>query len=138
MKKHIIVRPAQDGESEVMLEWLNLTLGHNCFDVDCLNHDSTFTLAAADTTGPLGFLPVQRPLMMESIALRPGLSESMQALVMTRMTEQVVAEAYRRHAAEVCFLSQNPATSRFAEDHLFGKVQYDFYRLNLRETFGTA
>ena len=131
---HIFIRPAPLLREEFeMREWLGNEIGRQLFDPDTLNHASTFRLCAFDGSGPLAYLPVQQPLMLESVGWRPGLTEARRAMVLRRITEHMVAEAYRRQRAEIYFLSQDPATSELAMRHHWKPVRIPAYRINLRE-----
>ena len=117
-----------------MFDWIETSLGNQYFDADVLAHKNTTVLvASAPGEGPAGFLPIQQPLMMESLVLRPDLSYRSQALVMSRLAEYAIEECARRDAAEVYFLCHDERTERFAERHHFAKVPLPLYRFNLRE-----
>jgi hypothetical protein len=117
-----------------MFQWLEQSLGHQQFDADVLDHKNTTVLVArAPGEGPAGFLPIQQPIMMESVALRPDLTQREQALVMSRLAEYAIEECCRRDAAEVYFLCHDPQTERFAQRHHFSRVPLPLYRFNLRE-----
>lgn len=133
--KHVLVRKIEGTEQEHghLLAWMKQTLGQQMFDADVLEHAGTFVLRAEDRTEVLGFLPVQQPLMLESVAFAPGMSEGEQALVMTRLAEHAIEECFRRDVGEVYFLCQNPHTAKFAENHHFKRVDLPLYRFNLRE-----
>ena len=138
--ERIIVTLAQSLEVEEMKAWLEHEA--NLFDLDVLEHASSFVLCARGESGRLAYLPVQQPLMLESHIFQPGLTDAKKSLVMARLTEYAVAEAWRRDAGEVYFLSQRPETASFAARHGFENMRdrhsLETYRLNLRETFGLA
>lgn len=139
---HIIIRDAQPEERELAERWARSTPDGDLLDLDVFHHDSTFLLAAVCSgSGPIAFVPVQQPLMMENLIFAPTLKNSDRARAMTRMAEHAVTEAYRRDAGEIYFLCREESTRRFAERHLFRNVRdvvpgIEVYRLNLRETFG--
>lgn len=142
--EHLIIREALPGEQETALRWAKSTPDGELLDLDVFNHASTFLLAAATSgsvPGPIAFVPVQQPLMMENLIFAPGLNDSDRARAMVRMSEYAISEAYRRDASEIYFLCRHELTRKFAERHLFRNVRevvpgLEVYRLNLRETFG--
>lgn len=118
-----------------MLAWLEQSLGHQLFDPDVLEHKASTVLAACTPGGgSVGFLPIQQPLMMESVALRPNLTQREQALVLSRFAEYTIEECVRRDAGEVYFLCHDPKTEHFAAKHHFKRVDLPLYRFNLRES----
>ncbi len=135
--KHILVHEASENGVALMRRWFRESLGNQMFDPDVLEHGSTFVLAAEHRGDVLAFLPISQPLMMESLAFRPGhefgLSDTDQALVMTRLAEHAIEQCFPRGAGEVYFLCQKPETARFAERHHFKLVDIPLYRFNLRE-----
>lgn len=137
--EHVIVKFTHSGEE--MLEWLKTTKDGDLFDYDLLRHESTFFLCAVKTDfGPIAYLPVQQPLMLESLAAKPGLGPRDTALALTRMVEYAIGEAFRRDAGELYFLTRDKETADFARRHRFTPLPdgLEVYRLNLRETFGIS
>jgi hypothetical protein len=136
--ERIVATIAKQHEINEMRGWLESEA--NMFDPDVLDHESTIVLCARGESGRLAYLPVQQPLMLESHIFRPGLVDEKKAVAMARLTEYAVAEAFRRDAGEVYFLSQRPETAAFAARHGFRDIKtllgLDTYRLNLLETFG--
>lgn len=132
MSRHVIVRPFRESDRGTMLEWLKVTAG-NLFDPDVLEHSQTFIRCAYDDDGPLVFLPVQRPLMMESLGIRPGADPLKVARALQALTQDVLTSCYDHDAAEVYFLCEEATTRRFAEAHVFKPVEIPLYRINLRE-----
>lgn len=138
--ERIIVTEATPEEIETQLvRWACVEGNDNMFDDGVLKQLSTFVLCARGESGRLAYLPVQQPLMLESHIFRPGLSDSLKAAAMARLTERAVGEAWRRDAGEVYFLSQRPETGAYAGRHGFREIRQSLgletYRLNLREMF---
>ena len=116
-----------------MLAWLRETLGHNLFDLDVLRHSTTFTLCAYDASGPLLFVPVQQPFLMESLAIRPTLDDTRKALALARITEALITDAHRRDVGEIYLHGHDDRTIKFAARHEFREIMWPFFRINLRE-----
>jgi hypothetical protein len=150
--EHTVVRTiARDPEIGVFhendlkraVEWARSTPDGDLLDLDVFGHSDTFLLEGRTMMSPVSYMPVQRPLMLENLIFRPGLTDRERAVAMTRMTEAAISEAWRRDAGELYFLCRHPATCAFAERHLFERIDGEdshlklkVYRLNLRETFG--
>ena len=136
--EHLVIRLACPGEIEEMKAQAKHATDGELFDLDVLEHDSTFVLSAVRTGGGCGgFLPVQQPLMLESF-VAPNLEGRPKAQVLARMVEYAIGEAYRRDVGEIYFLTRDPETAKFALRHKFKALPdgLECYRLNLRETFG--
>lgn len=137
MSRHILVRRLdadENGNFGLMIDWLRETLGFQQFDPDVLEYEGTETLAAAIRGEIVAFLPVQRPRMMESVAFKPGISEELKALAMTRLAEHAIEACLGKNAGEVYFLCQEPATKEFAERHHFSPVLgMELMRFNAKE-----
>ena len=136
---HVLVRRADEEElSGFMKPWLKTTPDGELFDADILNHPSTFVLAAFNRSGILAFMPVQQPLMLENLILRPGLSTGETAHAITRLAEHAIEECFVRDAGEAYFLCRDASTLKFAERHHFRELpeQLQVRRLNLLEHFG--
>lgn len=134
---HVLVRRLdadENGNFGLMIDWLKQTLGFQRFDPDVLDYRGTFTLAAGISGDIVAFLPVQRPLMMESVAFKPGISEELKALAMTRLAEHAIESCIGKKAGEVYFLCQEPDTKKFAERHHFSQVLgMDLMRFKAKE-----
>lgn len=138
--ERVIVRLSPPEDLAEMQEWLRSTRDGDLFDMDILNHESTFILGALGSeSGRMAYLPVQQPLMLENLIFKPGLSVAQTAQAITRLAEYAAAEAYRRDAGELYFLCRDKSTCDFAEKKGFRLLPEELkvYRLNLRETFGS-
>jgi len=102
-----------------------------------MEHESSFLLMAFNTSGPLAYMPVQQPLMLENLIFRPGLTVGETAQAISRLAEHAIEEAYTRDAGEAYFLCREKSTLKFAERHLFRELPAGLLvrRLNLRENF---
>lgn len=145
--EHVIVKEAPD-EIAQAIEWSKTTPDGDLLDLDLFRHDSTLLLSARRPFRPtlasrMAYVPVQRPLMLENLIFRPGLSDRERALAISRMVEHSISEAYRRDVGELYFLCRHAETCAFAERHHFERIDGEasrlklkVYRLNLREVFG--
>ena len=134
----VLVRRATPAEvQDQMLNYLWTTPDGQLFDMDVLEHSQTFTLAAFNQSGVLGFLPVQRPMMLENLIFRPGLTAGETAQVIAKLGEHALEETHTQDAGEAYFLCREKTTLRFAERHGFRPLPENLVvrRFNFRETF---
>src|SRR4051794_15389328 len=118
--ERIVIRESKPDEKQEMLAWLGATHDGDLFDLDVLNHASTFSLCALGAeSGRMAYLPVQQPLMLENLVFRPGLNDRERAQSITRLAEHVVSEGYRRDVGELYFLCRDESTKAFAARHCF-------------------
>lgn len=131
-KNHIFIRPATREDGQLFAEWSRNT-PNNAWDPDVALYPSTITWVAYDRSGPLAFMPMQCPLMMESIASRPGASKSEIAVAMKEFTQMFVSQAHIRGAGEIYFLGSESGTDHMAENQIFEKLNYTVYRVKLKD-----
>lgn len=137
--EHVLIREV-DRDAPLLKEWVRSTPDGDLFDADVLAHRSTFVLMAFNQSGPMGFLPVQQPLMLENLIFRPGLSLHETAAVIARFGERALAETYQRDAGEAYFLCRDKSTLAFADRHKFSPLPLglEVRRCNLLESFGVS
>jgi DNA-binding transcriptional regulator GbsR (MarR family) len=78
-------------------------------------------------------MPMQCPLMMESLASRPGASKSEIAVALKELTQQIVTQAHQRGAGEIYFLGTDVDTDVMACNQIFERVDYPVYRVRLKD-----
>lgn len=138
--EHVIVKLAAPHEVAEMRACIRESIDGELFDLDVLEHRSTFNLCAFDTGQHYrGFLPVQRPAMIENFVRPPFFTTEQNALALTRLVEYSIGEAYRRDVGEIYFLTRDADTAKFAQRHHFKLLPdgLQVFRLNLLETFGS-
>lgn len=132
MRNHLYVRPATVADADQFTEWSRAT-PDNAFDPEVAAYPSTITWCVYDRFGPLMFMPMQRPLMMESAAIRPGASKSEIAAAFKELTQQFVTQAHITGAGEIYFLGSEAGTDFLATNQLFEKLPYSVYRLKVKD-----
>lgn len=128
MRNHVFVRPAVSGDADKFLEWVKHANG---FDSDVPKYPTSTTLCAFDQNGPLVFLPVQSPFVMESLSIRPGASELEIAAALRALTEFCVSQAFIKGVGEIYFFGSHENTSEFAEKHGFEELPYRVFRMKV-------
>ena len=133
--KPIFVRPHRADDAETHWNWA-VKNPVNGFDPGVVGYPTSFVLCAYDETGPLAYMPVQQPLMMESLAPRPGLSKLQTAAVLKAITQAVVTQSYVKGAGEIYFLGTDPPTDEFATGRIFEELPYKVYRVKIKTLEG--
>lgn len=132
MKNHVFVRPARIEDKELFVNW---TIGtkYNLFDSKVITYPSTYIRCAFNKKGPIIFLPVQRPLMMEALAINPDADKIDVAVALKELTQDTVSQAYANGSGEIYFLCQEESTEKFAEHNGFERLPYSVFRMKLSD-----
>ena len=132
MSRRIYVRPAQAHEGQLVFDW-GKENPHGNFDPEVARFKSSITWCAYDADGPVVFQTVQRPLMLESLAPRPGATKQQVALAMKELTQNVITQAHVLDAGEVYYLGSDADTDEFATSHIFEELPYKVFRVKLAD-----
>lgn len=130
--RQIWVRPAMQGEGEIVLQWM-MANPENGFDPDVICYPSTMTFCAFDQNGPIAYMPVQRPLMLESLAIKPDAAPERVSLALKELIQQAITQAHIQGAGEIYFLGSSDETNKFAANQLFEELPYKVYRVKLAD-----
>lgn len=123
----------------MFLDWNLENADKSQFDPDVPLYPSSTTWCAYDKTGPLVFQTIQQPimitepLMLESIAPRPGLHPNQVSLSLKELTQNAITIAHCKGAGEIYYLSSDPETDEFAANHIFEKLPFTVYRVRLKD-----
>lgn len=128
--KHIFVRPAEAKDVENVVEWSKLNPE---WDPEVGRYKTTYTLCAFDETGPIMYMPIQRPQMMDAAAIRPGASTLQIANAFRELTQAAVTQMFLQGSGEVYFLGTDEGTNALAESQLFLRLPWSIYRLKAKD-----
>ena len=126
------VRLAQEDEAQMFLDW-GRENPVNGFDPEPTRFPTSTTWAVYDKDGPVAFQTSQRPIVLESLAPRPGLSKMQTAQALKELTQNAVTQANLLGVGEIYYLGSDPATDEFAQNWVFEKVDMPVYRLKIRD-----
>jgi hypothetical protein len=129
--RHIYVRPAAAGEAQLVYDWAAEN-SHGEFDPEVVRFPSSRTWCAYDKDGPLVFQTTQQPLMLESLAPRPGATKEQVAMAMKELTQNAITQASIGGVGEIYYLSSDPDTDKLAANQIFEEVKMKVYRVKLR------
>ena len=132
MPNRIYVRPAQAHEGQLVFDWgMENTKGN--FDPEVARFKSSITWCAYDKDGPLVFQTIQRPLMLESLAPRPGATKQQIALAMKELTHNAICQAHIMDAGEVYYLGSDEDTDKFSTNRIFEELPYKVFRVKIAD-----
>ena len=132
MPNRIYVRPAQAHEGQLVFDWgMENTNGN--FDPEVARFKSSITWCAYDKDGPLVFQTIQRPLMLESLAPRPGATKQQIALAMKELTHNAICQAHIMDAGEVYYLGSDEDTDKFSTNRIFEELPYKVFRVKIAD-----
>lgn len=132
MSKRVFVRPIRPEESQQFFDWAQEN-PKNEFDSEVPKFPSSRTWCAYDSDGPLVYQTVQQPLMLESLATRPGATPLQVASSMKELTQNAVTQAHIAGVGEIYFLGSDSATDEFAANKIFERVNFPVYRVKIKD-----
>lgn len=126
--KPVHTRPAVLEDCQQFVDWEAHTPG-NAMDPGVLTYPSSDVVVACTENGqPLVYLPRQRPLMLESLGVRPGASCREVAAGLWSLLQDAVATARREGSGEILFAASEPTLPVLAQRYGFEKMQFTVYR----------
>lgn len=120
----------------MFLDW-SLENPNNGFDPEVPKYPSTVTWCAYDKDGPLAFLPIQQPLMLESLAVRPGATKLQIASALKELTQATVTQAHIKGAGEIYYLGTDDDTDVLATNQIFEQLPYKVFRVRIKNLEGS-
>ena len=128
----VFVRPAKQNDRKQYCEWA-LATQNNGLDPTTLTYPSTVMKVAFNKDGPLVFLPLQKTVHMESLAVRPGASETEVAAALGALLQDAVSTAIQEGIGEIWFEGTEPTVPKLARKRGFEVVPYTVYRLRIAD-----
>lgn len=129
--KPIWARPIRKEEVDQLKAWAERIKAINLWDESVLDYPTTFAITAEKSQRPILHVPVQRPLMLESLCPSPECSELDEALALREIVHTLVVKGISEGAGELWFGCKDPRVEKFAEAHGFEKVSFPMFRLRL-------
>jgi hypothetical protein len=133
MRKHIYVRPARPEDRELFVKWTWENLHRNGADPEVISYPTTFVLCAYDENGPLVFMPVQQPLVLDAIAIRPEADSRKVASALRDLFKACVMQGHLKGSGEIYFISDEQTIQQFASHQVFEKLPVSLYRVKLSD-----
>ena len=136
MSNRVYVRPIEPGEADLFYGWSKENADKSGFDPAVPLFRSSTTWCAYDSTGPLVYQTLQQPVMLESVAPRPGLSPVQIASCLKELTQNAITQAHSRGAGEIYYLGTDADTDTFASNKIFEPLPYRVFRVKLADLEG--
>jgi hypothetical protein len=133
MPNRVYVRPVRQEEALTYLDWAKENADKSEFDFQVALFPSSTTWCAYDKDGPLAYQTIQQPLMLESLAPRPGSSPMQISLSLKELTKTAITLAHSKGVGEIYFLGSSEDTNSFASNHIFEEVPMKVYRLKIAD-----
>ena len=127
------IRPIRQDDAQCFFEWSKENEDKSKFDPAVPLFPSSTTWCAYDKDGPLAYQTIQQPLMLESLAPRPGNSPTQNAAAMKELTKNCITLAHSKGVGEIYFLGSDFETDAFASNHIFERVDMPVYRVRLKD-----
>jgi len=132
----VYVRPIRPDEADQYFSWGIENADKNEFDPAVALFPSSTTWCAYDGTGPIAYQTLQQPIMLESLAPRPGLSPVQVASSLKELTKNAITFASTKGAGEVYFLGSDEDTETFATNKIFEQLPFKIFRVKLADLEG--
>ena len=132
-RRHTFVRPARPEDRELFVKWTLENASRNGADPDVITYPTTFVLCAFNDKGPLVFMPVQQPLFLDSLAIRPDADPIEVAGAIRDLVKACIMQAHLKGAGEIYFISDEETIQTFAKNQLFHKLPVNLYRVKLAD-----
>lgn len=127
----IFVRPYRaESDFEKLITWGK---ANPAWDTQVLSYPTSFVLVAFNNTGTLGFLPVQRAMIMEAAAFHPLVTDPQKALILKELSHELIMQTFVQGSGEIYFLGTNQNTNDFAERQGFSRLHEPMYRVRLTD-----
>lgn len=128
----IFVRPARPADAPAFTKW-SLNTKDNLFDPDVAMYPTTVVWTAFNKKGPVAFMPVQRPLMLESLAINPQAGRLDVATALKELAQNAVTQAHAQGAGEIYFVCKDESTIEFAKRLAYKEMPYRIFRIKLKD-----
>ncbi len=130
--RHVFVRLAREADREKFARW-SVSTKKNLCDSAVLGYANTLVYCAYDSKGPIVYVPVQKPAMMEALAINPAADPVDVAVALKELTQAIVTQCHMDGTGEILFLCEEETTQKFAEHQLFERVPWNLYRIKLAD-----
>jgi hypothetical protein len=117
-----VVQPTQE-----MLDWA-VAGDDNYFDPEVLSYPTTRTLLLHTDTKNILYMPVQRVMMLESLAINPKAEKHEVAASIRTAITSLILSAQNDGIGELYFLGTNEKTNEFARRHNLEEMKWKVFR----------
>jgi hypothetical protein len=108
-------------------EWLDAVPE---FDARVLSYPSTSMLCSYNSH-PVGFLPIQKAVILESLAMDPNASDLMKSKAMSDLCKGAGLAASADGIREIYFMATDESMVKVAEKRRFERIKWPVFRVRL-------
>lgn len=128
--RQLKLRFATPEDAPQIIEWLNANPLNEYDSVIC-KYPSLHVIASYAPDGVICYLPTQKVLVLESLAVNPKASELEKAQALRDLTKAAELLANSEGIREVWFLDGAGGVGEMARSHGFEELPYKVFRLKL-------
>lgn len=128
--KQIWVRPANAGDSQNLAEWLVYNADKNLLDEKAVTRPGTMIFCAHDDK-PLVYMPLQFVGVLESLAPRPGATQTELAAALKELVKTAAFSCRSMNVHEIMFVCKDDKLADLAVKHGFEELPFRTLRLRL-------
>ena len=132
MAHHLFVRPAREEDRQQFVDW-SIHTPNNLLDPDVIKYSSTRVWCAFDENGPIVYVPVQKPLFMESLAINPEASPALVAMALKELTQNLVTQAHLEGSGELYFLCKDESTIEFSKKQVWKEQPWRVFKIKVKD-----
>jgi len=96
-----------------------------------VKYPSTLVFTAFNSKGPIVFAPIQRPLMIDALAVNPQADGPDIVTALKEITQAAVKQAYDVGAGEIYFLCKDESTIEIAKRQGYEEMPWKLFRMKL-------
>lgn len=130
MREPIKIEKMKKEDIQEMCDWMSKLAGRNNIDTDIFTYPATDVLKASNGKGVI-YMPRQRVMFLESLAINPDAQASDVALALRALIQVSEYEARVSGHGEMYFLCADEETCKYAEHHGMEEVKLKLYRRKL-------
>lgn len=128
----VFVRAARPTDRDLFIKWITET-PHNEADPNVVGYRSTTFRCAYNPDKIVGYLPLNRPIHLESLAWNPEATGTERAAAIRSLVQDAVRSAEEEGVGEIYFAASEDSLPRFAEKYGFEKLPFSVYRIRVKD-----
>jgi len=128
--RQLKVRYITPDDSKKFIEWINNTPA-NLYDAEVLKYPTLKVVCSYGENGPVAFLPFQRVLMLESLAVNQEAAVIETAQAFRDLVKAAELDASGTQCKEMYFICKDENVLRVAQGHGFERIEFPVVRMRL-------
>ena len=137
MAHQVWVRPFKpETDAKLLVEWLYAGREKNRFDPEIFKRKQVEIYTAFDDSGIVGFIPVTKCYLVESLAFKPGLSPITEAQALQSWQRAFVHKAAEHQVPQAFFVTFDETVLEFAKRYGWKEVVVPMVNLDFNQLEG--